>query len=260
MDLTRKRVLITRPRAQAEEFARALSDAGAEPVFFPMIEIAPPDDPAPLDEALRRLAYFDWLILTSVHGAEAVFVRMRALGIRRMPLHLRVAAVGPKTAARLSQERVPVDHVPARFTAESILAGVWHVAGRRFLLPQSDLARHTLAEAIRLAGGIAEEVIAYRTVMAHPKPTVTAALRAGMDIVTFASPSSVNSFLAALGESGLDARSLPGDPCIACIGPQTAAAAIGAGLPVHVEAQEHTMAGLVQALKNHNPAMIGSER
>ncbi|MGH8247968.1 MAG: uroporphyrinogen-III synthase [Gammaproteobacteria bacterium] len=250
MDLNRKRILITRPRAQAEEFARALSSEGAEPVFFPVIEIASLDDFSALDHALRKLDGYDWLILTSIHGAQAVFARMRALGIKSLPVHLRVAAVGPKTAARLSQEKVAVDHVPAKYTADALLSGLWDVTGKRFLLPQSDLARRTLAESIRAAGGIPDEIVAYRTVPARPKSAVMDAIRAGMDVVTFASPSSVNSFLAALGEYGLDARSLPGNPRIACIGPQTASAAMGAGLPVHVEAQEHTLAGLVAALKN----------
>ncbi len=250
MDLTRKRILITRPRAQAEEFARALSSEGAEPIFFPMIEIAALDDFSALDQVLRELDGYDWLILTSVHGAEAVFARMHVMGISSLPSHLRVAAVGPRTAARLSNEKVAVDHVPAKYTAEAVLSGLWPVSGKRFLLPQSDLARRTLAERIRAAGGIPDEIVAYRTIPARPRPAVVEALRAGMDVVTFASPSSVNSFLAALGEYGLDARKLPGNPRIACIGPQTASAAMGAGLPVHVEAQEHTMAGLVRALKN----------
>jgi uroporphyrinogen-III synthase len=250
MDLTRKRILITRPRAQAEEFARALSSEGAEPIFFPMIEIAALDDHTALDHALGRLAEYDWLILTSVHGAEALFARMRGVGIKSLPSHLRVAAVGPKTANRLSLEKVAVDHLPAKYTAEAVLAGLLPVHGKRFLLPQSNLARKSLAEGIRAAGGIADEIVAYRTVPARPKASLLEALRAGMDIVTFASPSSVNSFLAALGEYDLDARSLPGDPRIACIGPQTASAAIGAGFSVHVEAREHTMAGLVTALKN----------
>jgi uroporphyrinogen-III synthase len=250
MDLTRKRILITRPRAQAEEFARALSSEGAEPIFFSMIEIAALEDHSALDHALSRLDVYDWLVLTSVHGVDALFARMRVVGIKSLPSHIRVAAVGPKTAARLSLEKVALDHMPAKYTAEAILSGFRPVHGKRFLLPQSDLARKTLAEGVRAAGGIADEIVAYRTIPARPRSSLKAALHAGMDIVTFASPSSVNGFLAALGEYGLDARSLPGDPRIACIGPQTASAAIGAGLPVHVEAREHTMAGLVEALKN----------
>src|SRR5688572_10673775 len=104
MDLTRKRMLITRPRAQAGEFARALSNEGAEPIFFPMIEIAALEDPSALDRALSRLDVYDWLVLTSVHGVDALFARMRVVGVNHLPSHIRVAAVGPKTAARLSLE------------------------------------------------------------------------------------------------------------------------------------------------------------
>jgi uroporphyrinogen-III synthase len=249
MDLNGKRVLISRPRARAEECARALRDAGAQPVFFPVIEIAPPDDYVALDGALRNLAQYDWLIVTSVHAVDAFASRLQAVGVERLPRDLRVAAIGPRTARRLSELGLRSDHIPAKYNADGILPGLGGLAGRRFLLPQSDLARHTIAGAIRARGGLADEIVAYHTVPAHPDPSDMEALRAGLDLVTFASPSSVRNFVAMVSAAGLDAARLPGKPLIACLGPHTASAVKKAGLPVDIEAQEHTLAGLVVALK-----------
>jgi uroporphyrinogen-III synthase len=71
-----------------------------------------------------------------------------------------------------------------------------------------------------------------------------------VDIVTFASPSSVKGFLDILKERDLDTYDLPGNPLIASIGPVTSLAVVEAGLTVNIEAQEHTINGLIFALKN----------
>jgi uroporphyrinogen III methyltransferase/synthase len=256
MNLAGKRILITRARSQAQEFAGALLNEGAQPIFFPVIEIAPPEAYAALDRALQDLDRYNWLILKSVNGVEAVLDRMGALGIKDLPKRLRITAVGPVTAARLAQAGVICHFVPAKYTARNILRGLGDIHGKRFLLPGSDLSGRTLAEALQAAGGIVDSVIAYRTIPVRPGPAEIQALRAGLDVVCFASPSSVQSFVAALLEHELDVRRLPWNPSIACIGPVTAAAAKAAGLPVDVEAQEHTAAGLVAALKHAEPAVL----
>jgi uroporphyrinogen III methyltransferase / synthase len=250
MELKGKRVLITRPRVQTEEFARMLVTEGAEPVFFPVIEIVPLDDFSELDNALHHLSLYDWLILTSIHGVNALFVRLRTLAINPSPKHLQIAAIGPKTALCLSEYGITPDFVPAEYTAEAVLSGLGEVTGKHFLLPQSDIALHTLADAIRVAGGIPDEVVVYRNIPAIPDSSAMDALCSGVDVITFASPSSVRSFLTVLDEHHVNAHSLPGDPLIACIGPVTASAARESGLRVDLEAKEHTIAGLVTALKS----------
>jgi uroporphyrinogen III methyltransferase / synthase len=249
MELKGKRVLITRPRVQTEEFARMLIAEGAEPIFFPVIEIVPLDDFSELDHALHHLSRYDWLIFTSIHSVYALFVLWRTLAINPAPKHLQIAAIGPKTALCLAEYGMTPDFFPAEYTAEAVLSGLGEVTGKRFLLPQSDIARHTLANAIRVAGGIPDEIVVYRNIPAKPDSSAMDALCAGVDVITFASPSSVKGFITVLDEHYVNAHSLPGDPLIACIGPVTASAAREAGLRVDIEAKEHTMAGLVTALK-----------
>ena len=249
MNLTNKRILITRPRAQAAEFANALIEAGAQPIFFPVIEIVPLSDFSALDSALLKLDTYDWLILTSVHGVDTFFKRLDTLGIKHVPEGLRVAAIGPKTASCLLQHDVIAHFVPTEYIAEAIPPGLGEdISGKRFLLPQSDLARPDLASEIRSAGGLVDEVVAYRTVPSQPDISGINALRVSVDIITFTSPSAVHNFFTIVRNIELDPINLPGTPFFACIGPVTKKAAEEMGFCNLVVANEHTTAGLIETI------------
>ena len=246
-----KRILITRARAQSEDFIAALLSAGAEPVIFPSIRIAPAADLAALDRALSELARYDWLVLTSVNGVEAVWERREALGIQGIPGLLRIAAIGPKTAGALQARGVRPDFVPDEYVAEAILPGLGDLRGRRVLLARADIARPALRLAIEAAGGVADEIAAYRTLPVPLDPESLEALRAGVDVITFASSSTVRNFIELVHGAGLDPLALPGDPIIACIGPITAGTARETGLPVALVAEKYTIEGLLGALKSY---------
>jgi uroporphyrinogen III methyltransferase / synthase len=249
MKLTGKRVLITRPRAQAEEFADALIAEGAQPIFFPVIQIIPPDDFSALDFAIRNLDQYDWLMLTSVHGVEALFKRLETLGINRIPSRMQVAAVGSRTARCLSERGVWVEHVPDEYIPEAMLPGLGkNIYGKRFLFPQSNLARTVLADEIRFAGGLVTEVVAYRNVVSDPDISEINDLLAGVDMITFTSPSTVSNFIAIVRKNGLDPLDLPGKPLLACIGPITKKAAEEVGFSDSAVASEYTTTGLVEVL------------
>ena len=249
MNLTNKRILITRPRAQAGEFANALIAAGAHPIFFPVIQIVPLNDFSDLDSALLKLNTYDWLILTSVHAVDPFIKRLDTLGIKHVPEGLRVAAIGPKTASCLSQHGVIARFVPTEYIAEAILPGLGEdISGKRFLIPHSDLARTTLASEIRSVGGVVDEVVAYRTVQSQPDTSEMNALCAGVDIITFTSPSAVHNFVNIVRNNSLDPLNLPGTPLFACIGPVTKKAAEEMSFCDLVVANEHTTVGLIEAI------------
>jgi len=253
MDLTSKRILVTRPAEQAGEYAAALREAGAEPILFPAIEISSLEDPSSLDRALRRLTCYDWLILTSVNGVQAVWDRMDRLEIPRLPGSLRVAAIGPVTAGALRQRSVVPDFIPQEYVADAILPGLGEVNDKWVLLPRADVARRELPRAIQEAGGLVHEIVAYRTMPASPDPVGLRAVQEGVDVVTFTSSSTVSNFAALVRSAGLDACRLPGRPLIACIGPVTAATAQEHGLTVGVVADSYTTQGLLEALLEFTP-------
>ncbi|MBC7876874.1 MAG: uroporphyrinogen-III synthase [Anaerolineales bacterium] len=251
MKLANKRVLITRPRAQADEFAAALIAEGAQTIFFPVIEIIPPDDFSELDRALQNLDQYDWLILTSIHGVDAFFKRLEFLGMKELPSQIRVAAVGSKTAQSLITLGTFPDHVPDEFVAEGILSGIKKdISGKKFLLLQSNLARKVLSDQVRSAGGFVDDIVAYHNIASQPRASELDDLRFGIDIITFTSPSTVKNFVDIVCKNRLDPLNLPGNPLFACIGPITKKAAEEAGLTNLVVANEYTTAGLIQVLGN----------
>jgi uroporphyrinogen-III synthase len=259
------KVLITRPRNQADSFANALAKAGFEPVFFPVIEIRPFEENVALDRAITKLNCYDWIVFTSVNGVDAFFnviaSRRRSNllvdeGIASVALFPRndtnpkVAAIGPKTAQSLEARGVTPDFVPDEYVAEAILPGLGDLRGRWVLLPRAEIARKALPEAIVEAGGIAHEIAVYQTLPAEPDPDGLAALKSGVNAVTFTSPSTVENFIEIVSSVGLDPLSLPGNPKIACIGPITQKAAEEAGFVDVIVAEEYTSEGIVKLLRN----------
>jgi uroporphyrinogen III methyltransferase/synthase len=242
-----RRVVVTRTRTQASELSRALGLLGAEPIEVPVIAIEPPSDGgAALRTAIHDIRTAAWLVFTSPNGVERTFAHIpdtRALG------GVRVAAIGPGTAAALARHRVIADLVPERFVAEALLevfpgpppgpAG----EGGRVVIARAEEAREVLPDGLRRLGWEVDVVPAYRTVAAPVDADARAALGRA-DAITFTSSSTVSRFVTAFG-----ADAVP--PVVACIGPITATTARDHGLAVTVEAAEHTIPGLVAALREH---------
>ena len=234
-------VVVTRARAQASSLVARLHDLGADTIEIPAIRI---DDPADGGVALRAavadLGSFHWVIVTSPNGARRLLAECRdarALGAAR------VAAIGPGTADALRDGNIEADLVPERFVAEGLLEVFPGPppAGGRILIARAAEARDVLPEGLRARGWDVDVVEAYRTVQGTPPPDdLAAAARA--DVVTFTSSSTVRNFLAVCD-------TVP--PVVACIGPVTADTAREHGLTVHVEADVHTIDGLLAALTQH---------
>jgi uroporphyrinogen-III synthase len=163
---------------------------------------------------------------------------------------MRVAAIGPKTAQSLEARGVTPDLVPDEYVAEAILPGLGDLRGRWVLLPRAEIARKALPEAIVEAGGVAHEIAVYQTLPTDPDPDGLAALRSGVEAVTFTSPSTVENFVEIVRKAGLDPLNLPGNPQIACIGPITKKDATEAGFVETLVAEEYTAEGLVKLLRN----------
>ena len=245
------KVLITRPRNQADSFANALVAAGFEPIFFPVIEIRPFEENVALGRAIAKLECYDWIVFTSVNGVDAFFDYF--VGMKHtlpLPGNIKIAAIGPKTAQSLESRGVTPDFVPDEYVAEAILPGLGDLRGRWVLLPRAEIARKALPEAIVETGGVAHEIAVYQTVPAEVDVDGLASLKSGVEAVTFTSPSTVENFVEIARRVGLNPLGLPGDPQIACIGPITQKAAEEAGFVDVLVAKEYTAEGLVELLSN----------
>jgi uroporphyrinogen III methyltransferase / synthase len=247
------RVLVTRARDQASALSALLREQGAEPVECPVIEIQPPADSAALDEALTRLASYDWLVFTSANGVAAFFQRLSHLNLDVRALKgVRLAAIGPATAAGLERFGLRLDYVPEVYVGEAVAQGLKDmVQGKRVLLPRAETVRPVLAEELQRSGAEVDQVVAYRTVTATSLPGEILAMleEKKIDVVTFTSASTVEGLMGAL--KGTSQVELLSGVTVACIGPITAEAAEAKGLQVDVRSEEHTIPGLVDAIVRH---------
>lgn len=249
MPLRGRSIVVTRAQgAGAERFAVRLRAMGAEVVEFPTIELASPDDYAPLDRAIARLDSFDWLIFTSATGVDAFIARLKTLG-RELdaPKSALVAAIGPATARRLRDYGFEVVAMPAEYRAEAIIGAIGEerIRGARFLVPRAQVAREHLPRMLAEKGA-AEVVVApaYRTIM--PPPAGVDSLRqrlATVDLITFTSSSTVDNFCALIGAI------TPGQKA-AVIGPITGETARRHGFTVVVSPAKYTIAALADAIRD----------
>ena len=255
--LSGRRIVVTRRAGQASSLVQQLQARGATVLEVPAIEIVPPADVAPFDEALQSLDRYQWLVFTSTNAVQAVLGRLTVLGL---PPRLgapgpRVASLGPATTSAVRQA-FPADPVALEPEGEFRAAGLADafarrgVRGARVLFPASSKAREELPRELVALGAAVDVVEAYAThEPADLAERVRACLEDGFDLLTFASPSAVEAFAAAAGERG---RGLPA----VVIGPTTARAAVAAGFAVRSVAQPSTTEGLVAAAEQ---ALTGTD-
>jgi uroporphyrinogen III methyltransferase / synthase len=261
--LSGKRIVITRPRKQAGELTRRLTELGAEVIEFPTISIEPPADCEPMDRAIAQLQQYDWLFFTSVNGVQSFFNRLRHFGNDSKDIeHLKVVAIGPETAGRLQAEGVHVYLIPAKYQAEGILEGLnpAEIRGRRILMPRAAKAREILPQTLRQWGACVDVVHAYETVLPQAGEFGLRELfKKKIEVITFTSSSTVENFLRLL--KGEDPNQILQAVIVACIGPITAGTATDRGLRVDIVSSEFTIAGLVGAIvKFYNCAETGFQK
>jgi uroporphyrinogen III methyltransferase / synthase len=247
-------VLVTRARAQASELSRQLEAEGAEVIELPTIEIEERADSEAVDRATRNLedGAYAWVVFTSANGA-AIFCKH--LAERRLDARAfgraRVAAIGPGTADELRRHGIRADAVPASYVAESLVAALTSepLSGARVLIPRAEAGRRELVAGLAEAGAVVEELTLYHSSLPAEAPgEALERLRRGeIDVVTFASSSTVRNLATLLGGDIESVR----QAVVASIGPVTSATAREYGMDVAIEAEEHTIAGLVQAIREH---------
>jgi uroporphyrinogen-III synthase len=244
-------ILVTRARRQAGRLSDELRARGAAVLEIPAIAVVPPESYAGLDAALDNLSQYQWLIVTSVNGAQALRDRMAVLALSAAALaHLQVAAVGASTAEALRETGLPVAVTPREYVAESLLEALGErTAGMRVLLARAAVARDVIPDALRAQGATVDVVDAYRTVIPVESVTAIRTLFGSTgrepDAATFTSSSTVTNFLALLREAGVAASSAMK---AISIGPITSATLRENGWEPAAEADPHDLQGLVEAV------------
>ncbi len=251
-----KRILITRPKEQADELIQPLMEMGAYCIPFPTIEIAPPDSWGPLDTAINRITDYDWILFTSVNGVRSFFNRLKRLGNDARSLHgLKIGAIGPKTASLLGDMYIKVDLIPEEYRAEGIATyfASMDLRGMRFLIPRAEVARDYLPARLREMGAKVDVVPAYKTVVPDVreekiKYVKDMLLKGKIDLAIFTSPSTFKNLLVILRLQEDEAKRYFHNTRIACIGPVTGSAVEKSGLSVDISPERYTIPNLIKAI------------
>src|SRR5262245_38463415 len=237
MALSGKTIVVTRAATQSADLRNRLENLGARVIECPTIQIVPPKSWKPVDDAIRRLQSYQWLLFTSANAVEQFMDRM---GERRPSTP--IAVVGSATAAKLGEWGLKAALVPSDFRAEGLLdAFPENLVGIRILFPRAEVARELLPDELRRRGATVDVVSVYRTVKAFSGNLGEILESEPIDCVIFTSPSTV--------PDGL--HTLPTGTALAVIGPVTREAAQLLGLKPDIVPLESTVSGLVQAIANH---------
>lgn len=246
-----KRIIVTRARRQASDLSSRLSDLGAECLEYPTIKIIPPKDPEPLQEAVKNLPAYDWIVFTSVNGVIHFFEQLFATGndVRALS-QVQTAAIGPATAEKLRKFGLNSDIVPETYRAESVVDAFkeMNLKGKKILLPRARDARPILPVELAKMGAKVDEIPAYETLKAteNAEELTRQLEEKRVDLVTFTSSSTVKNFKSLLPADRF--KKLMQGVTIASIGPITTETAKELGFDVHISAESFTIEGLVEAI------------
>lgn len=253
------RVLVTRTRAQSSTLIDALRREGALPVELPALELQRVADADAVDAAVEglRAAAYGWTVFTSANAVEVWWdLLVEREADARAFAGTMLCAIGPATAAALASRGLRADLVANAAVGESLAEAILSApgagrpsSGGRVLLPRAEGARDVIPKALESAGLSVDEVTLYiaSPPAAAPPEALDLIRRGAVDVVTFTSSSTVRNLVALLGDDVQHLR----EATVACIGPVTAVAATEAGMSPDVVAEEHTIAGLVEALRAH---------
>ena len=250
--LAGKRIMVTRARHQAGQLSIQLSALGAQVIEIPAIEIQPPESFEPLDNALRSLAQYQWLIVTSANTVRSLCERMGKLGLTAAAFaHLSIAAVGSATAQALADAGFRIALVPKEYVAESLLSALdGQVGGKRVLLARAAIARDIIPISLVEQGAEVDVVDAYRTVVPASSAEHIAKLfspsQQPPDAATFTSSSTVTNFFHLLASAGIEHA--PDAMKAVSIGPITSQTLRDYGWEPASEADPHDLSGLVAAV------------
>jgi uroporphyrinogen III methyltransferase/synthase len=256
-----RRIVVTRAREQASDLVHQLTETGAECIQCPTIQVTPPSDWTPMDQAIATLDHYAWIVFTSVNGVDYFFRRLFSKGLDVRALgHIKTASIGPATAERLRSWGLASDIIPQSYRAESVVAAfsATPIEGLKVLLPRAMEARSVLPVELTRMGATVDEVTAYETrQVAGAGDELIERLATGtIDMVTFTSSSTVKNFHRLLPADRI--AQLMEHVTVASIGPITSQTARDLGFNVAIEAPSYTIPGLVQAILDHSNPLLHS--
>jgi uroporphyrinogen III methyltransferase / synthase len=249
-----RRILITRSRDQSLALRHGLETQGGEVFELPLLELTPPEDPGPLDQALNQLEHYAWIVFSSPNAVRFFFDRLQHDGRDSRALGpCKIAAIGTTTATCLAQQGLTADLTPENQTAAGLsdAFATVDVEGARILVPSSAIGRTAVDDALTAQGAMVTRVTAYENRPPEPHSVeIPPALTEGhMDCIVFASPSAIDHFLSLLGRD--QALTHLRNAAIAVMGPTTAEAVTALGLVPAIQPDNSSVEDLARAICTH---------
>ena len=244
-----KTIVITRDAAGNAEFAAKIIVKMATPIELPITRLKPLIDSIAFVKTLAQINAYDWIIFTSRNGVEIFFAAMANLNKDvRVFASAKIAAIGSQTAEKLSSFGLKADFVPPNFTSKDLAKGLIESAnlrGRKVLLLRSQLATDDLPQLLEVAGASVDNVPIYT----HEKNLCDMKPLSERSIhwLTFASPFAATCFFEQVPVDFVKSK----DAKIASIGPVTSEKLAGLGVKIDIEASEHTIDGLLDAIEQY---------
>lgn len=248
-----KSIVMTRDADGNADFAAKIIQRSGNPLEFETIRIKPLTDSNDFLRTLAQISQYDWIIFTSGNGVTTFFDALDNLGKDpRVFASAKIAAIGGRTAERLSEFGIKADFVPGIFTSRELgnqLIGSANLQNKKILLLRSQLASNELVKMLAVAGAQVDNVAVYTAIAAKSESGwLTDGINKGtIDWLTFASPSSVDGFLEQFDSEAVNSSNVK----VASIGPVTSERLKELGIKVDATAKVHTLDGLLDVIEEH---------
>lgn len=256
LPLSGQRIIVTRARHQSQALVSRLEALGADTMAIPTIEMGLPEDVSVVEEAIARFRQqsgFEWIIFTSANGVEYFMDRLirEKVDIRALA-DSKIGVIGPATEKALNRYGIMPDIVPKDYVAEGLIEAMAKedMRGKKVLIPRALEAREILPQTLMDRGAHVIVAPVYETRLPHrvPEGALEVLSSDTITMVTFTSSSTVTNWVALIDKLGLELTEVMQGARTACIGPVTAKTITENGMTVDIEAQTHTVDGLVEAI------------
>ncbi|MCH8119938.1 MAG: uroporphyrinogen-III C-methyltransferase [Planctomycetes bacterium] len=246
-----KNIVVTRDAVGNVDFAAKIISRCGNPLKFAAIKIKPLTETNEFLRTLAKITEYDWIIFTSGNGVTIFFEALQGLGKdARVFGSAKIAAIGSRTAAKLSEFGIRADFVPSVFTGKELgiqLISYANLRGKKVLLLRSQLASNELVEILDKGGAEVQDVAVYTAIEQKSECVwlIEKISNSRIDWLTFASPSAVNGFFEQIRSDLINSAKVK----VASIGPVTSERLKTLGLSIDLTATDHTLDGLLDAIE-----------
>lgn len=245
-----KTIVVTRSRMQASSLLHQLKELGARAVECPAIRIIQHQNSSEFSAFIEAADAFEHLVFTSVNGVDGFVEALTAVGRDlRFLGPKKIVCIGPATAQAFIDRGITPDFVPETYVAEALFPYFEDLAPCGVAILRAEKAREVLPETLKQLGHNVNVVPIYHTEYETPdaKETVELLEAGKVDLVTFTSSSTVEGFVKIVKNSKVDLAKVRA----ASIGPITSQTCRDHGIPITLEAKNHSIPGLITTINQY---------